>query len=1157
VKEKCFSKLTATLCIIILIATTGCFRYERKYTKDLEIYTPSQPPSFPMQWAVGPAGSRAHQLTLKIVQSEEIDITPLVTKGSLDSLEKIAAGKTLLATVRADHAYLSYQGNNQQVRTDAARSIAALNPLVVHILLKKDLGKDASLEALPQGSTIVTDSLWEGGSYIARQLLRTYGRDPDQFDFIESPLAEWNEHARKEKVKAAVIAAPAGDKEMGRIIEEGNYKLVSLPLDKIGMLIENHPYFLSYKIPQGTYPDQEGYVQTIVVKNLLMVRVDYPVEKVEELCKTIFTCLREYCLKEKKVLGLARALEGVSIPFQQGVLRFYQSRFEFFTGDPLGTYYDLGIHLSGFFNQFLGPIILPRKSSGSIENINALERLVGQLALVQSDIAYRALVEKTFTVPQAPHLRTIAALSSENMHIIVRKGAGITSLSDLVGRKISLGALGSGTMLNAVEVLKTAGIYPHLKKEDILFLGTKQVLPALEQGTIECFFWMCADPSEVLANLFQSGNYTFLSLPQDTIHKLTKAYPYYLPGTISRGCYPHQPFPVSTISTVTLLVTHRDTDSNLIQEIVTLLGEHIQELSMRHPLLKEIALPQLWTRSSIPFHEGVVPIVTQRGWPLRQSPILPESELAVSSPDFSASPRDMLNREEIKVLLYPEEEIITERALDKGVVVLEKEKERRFMTLQEATLLTLRENLSIAVEANTPLLRQLDVAIEKAQFYPHLLVDAGRSVERIKDVSRDDETSVGAAIEEKLPIGATIKVGSEWITWDDQKTSRTYDFSSYFEMMQPLLEGMGLEVNLADYYVSRENTEISLESFRDQLISTLTEVRTQYYEVLRAFQNLRIQQQTLELARQQLRRTAALVQIGKVPDAELTIAEAQLSRRESDVIVAKKNFRDQEDILLELLHAQYGYYIEPVLQLPLGEREFKPIEPYAEDLMRVALTKRPDVRNTLANIEIASIQERVAKNAVLPNADLKARVFNDSQVWDHSYQAFKAFEDYNDITFTLGLSLDLPVPNTEDRSSFIQAQITRGRRLQELAQLKEKVQKEVRESIRGVESSKQRVVVSKRALTDAEEQLAREIIKFREGETDNFNVFSSLKDFNEARLAELNALVDYYQALIVQDRVLGVTDERLKIRVYDALSTHPRFSDAFGRREQKELETRK
>ena len=254
---KCFSKLTATLCIIILIATTGCFRYERKYTKDLVIYTPPQPPSFPMRWAIGPAGSRAHQLALKIVQSEEMDITPLVTKGSLDSLEKIATGKTLLATVRADHAYLSYQGNNQQVRTDATRVISALNPLVVHILFKKDLGEDVSLNSLPSGSSIVTDPLWEGGSFIARQVLRSCGRDPDQFEYKEILLSEWDENVQQHNVVAAVLTAPVTDQKINRILEQGTYQLASIPLENIGMLIENQPYFLYSKISENKYFHQK------------------------------------------------------------------------------------------------------------------------------------------------------------------------------------------------------------------------------------------------------------------------------------------------------------------------------------------------------------------------------------------------------------------------------------------------------------------------------------------------------------------------------------------------------------------------------------------------------------------------------------------------------------------------------------------------------------------------------------------------------------------------------------------------------------------------------------------------------------------------------------------------------------------------------------
>jgi hypothetical protein len=64
------------------------------------------------------------------------------------------------------------------------------------------------------------------------------------------------------------------------------------------------------------------------------------------------------------------------------------------------------------------------------------------------------------------------------------------------------------------------------------------------------------------------------------------------------------------------------------------------------------------------------------------------------------------------------------------------------------------------------------------------------------------------------------------------------------------------------------------------------------------------------------------------------------------------------------------------------------------------------------------------------------------------------------------------------------------------------------------------------------------------------------EDLTDARLSELNALVDYYQAVITQAQVLGVTDERLNIYVYNTLKTNPWFKNAFGKSEQKELEMR-
>lgn len=1145
--------LVSILILVFFLGTSGCFRYERKYTKDLAIYTLPEPPEFPLRWAVGPEGSKAYQLALKIMQREKLGISPLVTKGSLGSLERIATGNALLATVRADHAMLSYQGNNQQVRADATRVISALRPLLVYVLLKKDLGERGSLKSLPTGTTILTDPLWEGGSFIARQLLRACDRNPDQFEFEEALFSEWNKTMQKENVLAAVLTASIADEKIKEILKNGVFQLVSFPVDKIGILLENQPYFSPFRMTQDMFPNQKEQILTVMLKNLLLVRVDYPAEKVRKFCEKFFPSLQKYSLKKEEVFGLANALQGVPIPIHQGALRYFRSRCEFFTGNPLGTYYDLGIDLSSFFNRLLGPVILPRKSSGSIENVNAIERLYGQLALVQSDIAYKALSRETLTVPSAPHLRAVAAFSAESMHLVVKKRDYIKTLSGLVGRKISLGELGSGTMLNSVEILKTAGVYQYLKKEDLFFLNRKQLLPALQQGTIDGFFQMSADPSDFLTDIFRSGEYCFLSLTKNLTDELVKDHPYYFSGIIPQGYYPHQDSSINTISTIALMVTHKDADPDLIGKIVVLLGEHIKELSAQHPLLENVALSELWTRSSIPFHEVIPTVVSPRGWPIRQPEIPLDVETAAKPTDTPLA----MSRDEIRALIYPKEMIVTEKEIDTEAMYGEEGKERRFMSLQEATLLTLRQNLSIAIEVNTPLLRQLDIAIEKAQFYPHLLVDAERSVEREKDITRTDATTVGMAIEEKLPTGTTLKVGSDWITWDDKKTSRSYQFSSFFEMTQPLLEGMGIEINLADYYISRETEEISLELFRDQVMSTLTEVRTQYYQLLRTSQILRILKQSLELAKEQLRRTTVLVQVGKVPESELTIAEAQVSKREDEVIVAQNNFRDQEDILLELLHAKYTYSIEPVLRLPLGDREFRPIKSFAGDIMRIALTKRPDMRTALANLEVAFIEERVAHNAVLPGLDLKARVFNDSSVWGKSYQSFQAFEDYNDITFTLGLSLDLPIPNTEDRSSFVQAQINRRKRFLELEQLKEKVQKEVRGSVRRVRSAQERVVVTKKSLNDAELQYVQEILEFKKGVGDSFDVFRALDEFRNARLFELDALVDYYQAVIIRDQVLGVTDERLNIHVYDTLGTHPRFNDVFNKGEQKKLEMRK
>jgi len=1148
----------ALLLVTSLVTAWGCFSYERKYIKDMHVYTPPQPRAFPRLWAVGPEHSDAFLFARSITDAtaagKTIGFDLSVTEGSLASLERVTSGNALLATVRADHAALAYQGRNQQIRTDAARAICALQPMVVHILLKKKQNK-AGIKGIPEGSTIVTDALWEGGSIIARQILRQCGRDPERFSYAESGLKQAREECKRTDVSAAILTAPFGSEAIDKLLQDGLVDIISFPLEFIGNFLKDRSYYLPFNIAQETYAHQKELVYSVMVKNLLLARVDAPPDQVRKICEALFPVLHACCINRKILPLLSHALEGIPIPIHQGARKYYKSRCELYTGDPLGTYYDVGRSLGKFLNRFFGPLVLTRKSSGAMANISAIENMHSQLALVQSDIAFKAFTGTTDAVPSSPSLRAVACLSPERVHLVVSKKSGITSLKNIVGKRINLGELGSGTMLNAVEVLEAAGIYHKLKKEDLFFHNPVKLLQELQAQRIDCFFMVSTDPSEFLTSVLATGRYRMLSLPGRLIDRLVKRYPYFTTATISSGAYPHQQTLIATISTVMMLVTHKDCDKELIGSIVSLLGEKSGELPQQHPLLYYVTAARLWTRSAVPFHDAVGPVVNKHGWPLKEPSKPEKTDGFVQPQEVSESDTRTKISREILNRLYPPVSLDAEEGLSKTDEDGE-EKEKRFMSLQETTLVALKENLSIAVGAQNPLVKQLDIAIKKAAFYPTITVGASQQVHDQESILRSKTQTLSTAISEKLITGTQVRIGSNWITLDDTKSKYTHAYSAFLEMSQPLLEGMGLEINLSDYRLAREDAEISIESFRDTLIRTLSTVRSQYYVLLRTFDALLIERQTLELARAQAERTSALALIGKVPEGELTVAKAQYASRQDNVIVAWKNYRDQEDSLLQLLRAGFLYSVEPTMKLPLGVKSFMPVYSFEGMEMTTAFQKRPDVRNALAAVEKAYLSERVAKNALLPDLDLTMRFYNTSDTLRYQEDVLHDFRDFNDVTFSLGVGLQLPVPNTIDDSSYVKAQITRRQALLSLEQVKETVQREVREAVRSVQSAEKRIPITKKALEESEKQIAEQLTKFNNGETDNFNVFRAINDFADARLAELNALVDYYQAVVGLHKALGITDQKLNISVHDVLKDQPYFNEAFTEKEEALLQKR-
>ena len=239
------------------------------------------------------------------------------------------------------------------------------------------------------------------------------------------------------------------------------------------------------------------------------------------------------------------------------------------TGSEAGTYHALGVAAARFFEAAgIVDSATVLSTEGSVANM----RLIGghdggaDLAFVQSD------------TPSNEKVRLIAPLYEEVLHILVAKRVAdeITSIFDLRGRRVAVGAKASGTRQLAERVLE------HFRVEvgEDLALSSEEVAEGLLDGTVDVAFILTAIPSRLIGGLARQDAIRFLSLGDaqeigNESDALALVFPSLSGTTIPRSTYVRLPeHPVRTIAVEALLVASRDLDAELVKRITTALFEH-------------------------------------------------------------------------------------------------------------------------------------------------------------------------------------------------------------------------------------------------------------------------------------------------------------------------------------------------------------------------------------------------------------------------------------------------------------------------------------------------------------------------------------------------------------------------------------------------------
>ncbi len=303
--------------------------------------------------------------------------------------------------------------------------------------------------------------------------------------------------------------------------------------------------------------------------------------------------------------------------FQKGGEETQAYKVTILTGSTAGTYYPVGTAYAKLLNKYSDGKIDATALEGraSVANIKDICAGVANAGLAQNDIAYYAYHGTTIEAFQGnPQtcIRAVGILYPETIQIVTLAGSGINSIYDLAGKKVAVGAEGSGTYWNARQILEAAGIWDQVVKEYRKF---SEIVEDLKLGNIDAAFLTAGVPTSAVEQLAADVDIKLIPVPDEVYQALKQQYPFYAKVVIPAGTYSDVTEDVQTVAVMSMLLVHKDVPEDVVYLMTKILYEHADEIKqeVQKQSVQYISLDHALDGLSIPLHKGAYKYYTEKG----------------------------------------------------------------------------------------------------------------------------------------------------------------------------------------------------------------------------------------------------------------------------------------------------------------------------------------------------------------------------------------------------------------------------------------------------------------------------------------------------------------------------------------------------------------
>jgi outer membrane protein len=418
--------------------------------------------------------------------------------------------------------------------------------------------------------------------------------------------------------------------------------------------------------------------------------------------------------------------------------------------------------------------------------------------------------------------------------------------------------------------------------------------------------------------------------------------------------------------------------------------------------------------------------------------------------------------------------------------------------------------------------------------------------------------------------GTTVTAGfnNTHVTTNSPTSLLTPDLSSNFQfrLTQNLLQGFGSLPNTRFIRIAKNNREISDVAFRLQIITTVDQIENMYWDLVYAYENVRVQEESLTYAQKALDDSKRQAQVGTVPPIQVVSAQSTVATGQQNLIVAQNNLQLQELLMKNALSrsiedpvlAEADVIPTSVMQVPQEE----PVIPI-QDMINDALQHRAELAESRIDLNSRDLSSKAVRNAMLPTLDAFAYYGGSGVGGDIALPACPAgtvssrcyttlppaFQGTNSVSYGgtlnqlvnstapdkgVGLTLNIPLRNREAQANQVRSELEYRQAQVRLHQLENQVRIEVRNAQFDVKQNRAAVQAAQSAVDLARQTLDADQQKLKVGLTTQTAILQDASVLTTSESNLVSAKAAYEKSRIELDRATGLLLDHSGIDVADA-----------------------